>query len=139
VTSALRLTLGLAVAATAAGLGAWGIARYRYRRQKSPEEIERQRRLDVNRRGRIAVGCVVDLVEPASAAAPGRLVLYSYEVAGVTYEAAQDISALPSLAATAHQLAGQTVSVKYEPQRPANSIIACEEWSGIKKIESLRH
>jgi hypothetical protein len=138
VTSAIRLTLGLAAAATAAGLGAWVIARYRYRRRKSPEEIERQRRLDVNRRGRIAVGRVVDLVEPASAAAPGRLVLYTYEVASVTYEAAQDISALPSLAATAHQLAGQTVSVKYEPQRPANSIIACEEWSGISLNDGAR-
>jgi hypothetical protein len=126
------------VAATAAGLGAWVIARHRYRRRKSPEEIERQRRLDVNRRGRIAVGRVVDLVEPASAAAQGRLVLYIYEVAGVTYEAAQDISALPSLAATAHQLAGQTVSVKYEPQRPANSIIACEEWSGISLNDGAR-
>jgi hypothetical protein len=131
VTSALRLTLGLAAVATAAALGAWVIARFRYGRRKSPEEIERQRRLDVNRRGRIAVGRVVDLVESAGVAAPGRLVLYTYEVAGVTYEAAQDISALSRLAATAHQLAGQTVSVKYEPLRPANSIIACEEWSGI--------
>jgi hypothetical protein len=77
------------------------------------------------------VGRVVDQVESASAVAPGRLLLYTYEVAGVTYEAAQDISALPSLAAAAPRLAGQTVSVKYEPQRPANSIIACEEWSGV--------
>jgi hypothetical protein len=60
VTSALRLTLGLAAAATAAGLGAWVIARYRYRRRKSPEEIERLRRWDLNQQGRITVGTVIE-------------------------------------------------------------------------------
>ena len=59
------------------------------------------------------------------------LVSYSYEVAGVTYEAAQDVTALPGIAAMARFLPGQTASVKYDPKRPANSIIACEEWSGL--------
>jgi hypothetical protein len=129
-----RLTLGLATAATAAGLAAWLVARARGRRGKSPEEIERQRRLDVHRRGRIAVGHVVDFVESDVPGSPGRLILYKYEVGGVTYEAAQDISSLASLVAAAHGLAGQTASVKYDPKRPSNSIIACEEWCGIKNL-----
>jgi hypothetical protein len=60
------------------------------------------------------------------------LVSYAYEVAGVTYEAAQDVTALPEIAAMARFLSGQTASVKYDPKRPANSIIACEEWSGCR-------
>jgi len=129
-----RLTLGLAAVATAAGLAAWLVARARGRRGKSPEEIERQRCLDVHHRGRIAMGHVVDFVDADSSSGHGRLILYHYEVGGVTYEAAQDISALTSLAAAAHGLAGQIASVKYDPKHPTNSIIACEEWCGIKTI-----
>jgi hypothetical protein len=133
-----RLTLGLAAAAVSAGLAAWLVARAQGRRAKSPEEIERQRRLDVHRHGRIAMGHVVDFVDSGGSDNGGRLLLYKYEVGGVTYEAAQDISALASLVAFAHGLAGQTASVKYDPRRPTNSIIACEDWSGIKEIARLR-
>jgi len=122
----------------APGLGAFGLAPFwsvlsRWRR-KSPEELERLRRLDVNRRGRITAGHVTDLVEQPSARAGGplsQLVVYKYEVAGVTYEAAQDVSSLPVLGWASQALADQTASVKYDPQRPTNSIIACEEWYGI--------
>jgi hypothetical protein len=75
----------------------------------------------------------VDLVERQTAGAKSALVRYSYEVAGVTYEAAQDVTALPEIAAMAQFLSGQTASVKYDLKRPANSIIACEEWSGLGK------
>jgi hypothetical protein len=129
-----RLTLGLAAVATMAGLAAWLVARSRGRREESAEEIERQRRLDIYRRGRIAMGHVVDCVDSDGSDHGGRLLLYKYEVGGVTYEAAQDISALAGLAALAHGLAGQTASVKYDPGRPTNSIIACEDWNGIKEL-----
>jgi hypothetical protein len=129
-----RLTLGLAAVATATGLAAWLMARFRRRHAKSPEEIERQRRLDVHNCGRIAPGHIVDFLDSSGSDNSGRLLLYKYEVGGVTYEAAQDISALASLAATAPGLAGQTASVKYDPKRPTNSIIACEEWCGIRTI-----
>jgi hypothetical protein len=100
-------------------------------RRKDPAELERLRRLDINKRGRISAGRILDLVEPETAGSKPRLVVYSYEVAGVTYEAAQDVTALPEVSAMAHFLAGQIASVKYDPKRPANSIIACEEWSGL--------
>lgn len=129
----LGLTFGLAVAATAAALGAWTLARLRWRR-KSPDEIERLRRLDVNRRGRITVGNIVDIVDPDAATGHGRLVVYKYEVAGVIYEVAQNISGLPELAAAAPTLPGHTASIKYDPKQPTNSILACEEWSGIKEL-----
>ena len=39
--------------------------------------------------------------------------------------------ALPEIAARARVSAGCAASVKYDPKRPGNSIIACEEWSGL--------
>ncbi len=129
----LGLTFGLAAAATAAALAAWALARWRWRR-KSPEEIERLRRLDVNRRGRITQAHIVDVVETQAPAGRGHLVVYKYEVAGVIYEVAQDVSALPDLSAAAHALAGHTASNKYDTRQPTNSILACEEWSGIKEL-----
>jgi hypothetical protein len=134
-----RLTLGLAAVATTAGLVAWLVARSRARHVMDAEEMERQRRLDIHRRGRIAMGHIVDFVDSAGSDPGGRLLLYKYEVGGVTYEAAQDISALANLVALAHGLAGQTASVKYDPKHPTNSIIACEDWSGIGEIAGLSH
>jgi hypothetical protein len=133
----MRLTLGLAAAAVTAGLGAWLLASLKRWRRKSPEEIERQRRLDVNRCGRITMGHVVDLVESDGTPAAGCLLVYTYEVAGVTYEAAQDVSPLPDVVAAAHGLAGQIASVKYDPRQPTNSIIACEEWCGVPVNERV--
>jgi hypothetical protein len=103
-------------------------------RRKDPAEIERLRRLDVNCRGRISAARILDWIGPESGHADSRLVVYKYEVAGVTYEAAQDVSALPEIAARAPYLAGQMASVKYDPQRPTNSIVACEAWCGLPQI-----
>jgi hypothetical protein len=99
--------------------------------RKHPAELERLRRLDIHKRGRISVGRIVDSVEAEAAGLRSSLVVYSYEVAGVAYEAAQDVTALPEIAAIAQFLSGRTASVKYDPKRPANSIVACEEWSGL--------
>jgi hypothetical protein len=100
-------------------------------RRKDPAELEKLRRLDINKRGRIRAGRVVDLLEAETAGSKTPLLIYSYEVAGVTYEAAQDVSALPEIAARARVFSGRTASVKYDPKRPGNSIIACEEWNGL--------
>jgi hypothetical protein len=132
VTPSLRLGIGF-VSARARALGA-RIARVRFLlwRRKDPAELEKLRRLDINKRGRISAGRVVDLVEAEAAGSKSYLVVYSYEVAGVTYEAAQDVSALPEIAAIAHLASGRIASVKFDPKRPGNSIIACEEWSGLQ-------
>ncbi len=118
----------LAVALLLAGIRRW--------RRKSPAEIERLRRLDVNHRGRITLGQIVDLIEPELSKSGPRLVVYKYEISGATYEASQDLSALPGVVCLARRVAGQTAGVKYDPKRPANSIIACEEWSGVPEAES---
>jgi hypothetical protein len=132
--------VGIAVAGSAAlalaGVWAWNTVR-RWRR-KSPDEIERLRRMGVNACGRIGFGRVMELAEPQPGGPTGPVLLYDYEVAGVTYEAAQDLSALPEIAAAAPFLPGQTTSVKYDPKQPTNSILACETWCGIPDLEPRR-
>jgi len=127
---------GFAVAGTAAAAlaGAWAWRAVRRWRHKTPEEIERQRRMTVNACGRISLGRIVGLAEPVPDGPAGPILLYDYEVAGVTYEAAQDMSALPTIAAAAPFLPGQTTSIKYDPRQPTNSIIACETWCGIPDL-----
>jgi hypothetical protein len=100
-------------------------------RAKSPEEIERLRRLDVNRRGRITAAKIVDLIERQEHARASRLVFYKYEVSGVTYEAAQDVAGLSGFNLSSLAVQGLTSSVKYDPRKPTNSIIVCEEWCGV--------
>jgi hypothetical protein len=93
----------------------------------------------VNACGRITPGRIVELVEPGANGPIGPVLLYEYEVAGVLYEAAQDLSALPEIAAVAPFLPGQTTSVKYDPKQPTNSILACEVWSGVPALELNRN
>lgn len=106
-------------------------------RSKSPEEIERLRRQEISRLGRIASAEIVDVLENAPGAAAGRVVVYRYEVAGVTYEAAQEVSAFTQKETLLEALAGSASSIKYDPRKPINSIIACEEWSGISGKTSI--
>jgi hypothetical protein len=133
--------VGIAVAVSAAlGLvGVWAWKAVRRWRRKSPDEIERLRRLSVNACGRVIMGRVVELAEPHPDGPAGPVLLYDYEVAGVTYEAGQDLSALPTIAAAAPFLPGQTASVKYDPKQPTNSILACEDWCGIPDLEPHRN
>jgi hypothetical protein len=136
----LSKDLGIAVAGTAAVAlaGVWAWKTVRGWRRKSPDELERLRRLGVNACGRIIPGRIVELAEPVAEGPAGPILLYQYEVAGVTYEAAQDVSALPEIAAAAPFLPGQTTSVKYDPKQPTNSILACEGWCGIPDLEPNR-
>ena len=86
--------VGLAIALGLAGTASLGVSAYSYFRRrwrrKSPEEIERLRRLDLNQRGRITVGTVLELLEPTTDLPATHNFVYKYEVAGVTYEVAQD-------------------------------------------------
>lgn len=116
-----------------AALGAWAVRNWR---RKSPEELERLRRLEVNRRGRLVTGQILDFVEPPPGKPGPRLITYKYQVGGVAYEAAQDLSALPNVVTLARRATGQYVNFKYDPQRPTNSILACEEWSGVPEVGS---
>ncbi|HEV2522776.1 MAG TPA: DUF3592 domain-containing protein [Candidatus Acidoferrales bacterium] len=145
-----RIVLGaaaLVVAAIAA------ILYQLFRKPEDPENEERRRRSQLNQVGRIVEGLVVELVEtPASAPPPPdsgvfsrrkvsqrdrggsslrRLVRYSYSIAGVTYETAQDVTGLEERLCLERLAAGQPASVKYDPSNPSNSILVADDWSGL--------
>ena len=64
---------------------------------------------------------------------------YSYSVGGVQYQASQDISALrEKLPAAPERLIG-AAKLKYVANNPANSILVCEEWSGVRAAALAPH
>lgn len=103
------------------------------------DELERRRRQHIANIGRIAEGQVLEFSDaetPGAAAspngAPRQLVIYSYTISGVTYQAAQDVTTLPHLLKLEKCLAGVPASIKYDPANPSNSVIVAEEWSGLE-------
>jgi hypothetical protein len=105
-------------------LGGGFVAWHYLRRRPTPEEIERLRRLMINRLGKLGDGQILDV--------EGDLIVYSYSVAGVVYTASQDTTNLEQkLPADRMSMVGP-VSVKFDPRNPANSIVLCEEWSGLR-------
>lgn len=93
------------------------------RRKVTPEELEHRRRITVNRHRRTIEGFITE--------ADSEIIHYQYELRGVTYFASQDIKhLLDRLPPDPSKLIGP-VSVRFEPKNPANSIVVCEEWSGL--------
>ena len=128
----LAFAMASGAAAALAVLWGWRFAQ-RWRHQ-DPAEVERLRRERVNACGRISTGRILELLDPAAGGPPGPVLLYEYEVSGVTYQAAQDVGPLPEVSAAAPFLPGQIASVKYDPRQPTNSILACEGWSGVSDL-----
>jgi len=111
----------LAVLVAGAATGGFLLA---FRRRRDPQERERIRRLSVNARGRLADGYILE--------ASADTVYYSYSVRGVAYTASQDVSAIREfIPGQADRLIGP-VTLKYLAANPANSIIVCEEWTGLR-------
>lgn len=102
------------------------------RRKKSPEEHERERRELLDRIGRIIDGTVIDVAElNANEPNASQLLIYNYDVAGVQYEASQDVTHLRQYVDLHSCRIGVPTSVKYDPQNPGNSIVVSERWTGL--------
>ena len=87
-------------------------------RRKTEDESARIARL--SKTGRMADGTILDAVSANN----GRLlqVTYTYTLAGVQYESSQDLSSTQQ--EQSHKYApGQQIIVRYDPKRPANSIV----------------
>jgi len=54
-------------------------------------------------------------------------------VAGVTYEASQDVTHLRQFIDLYSCRLGLPASVKYDPHNPGDSIVISETWSGLRK------
>lgn len=110
------------------------LAALRWWRRERPDaaELERRRRLQVNRIGRLADGHIVELQnEHEGGAGAGPLLFYKYRVRGVEYQTAQDVGSLHGRLDLQRLAAGLPAQVKYDPKNPTNSIVLCEEWSGL--------
>jgi len=91
----------------------------------TPEKKERMRRLVLSRRGRLGDGTITEATTTA--------IYYTYAISGVVYTASQDISQLYDfLPSDPERLIGP-VWLKYSTQNPANSIVVCEQWSGLQQ------
>ncbi len=95
------------------------------RMRRKPKDKEQRRRLEVNSNGRLGDATILEIRDDA--------IFYEYSVRGITYTAAQDISKLRELIpGDPQRLIGRPASLKYSYHNPANSILLCEEWSGLR-------
>jgi hypothetical protein len=119
------------LAGSGAALAAYVLLR---RKRKGPEEIERERRVWLDRIGRITDGTVIDVQEISSNGdQPSTMLIFRYDVAGVSYEASQDITYLRQLINLHSCRLGLPTSVRYDPQNPGNSIVVSESWMGLRQ------
>jgi hypothetical protein len=104
------------------------------RKKKSAAEVERQRRDWLNQIGRITDGTVIDVQELSqNGHAPATLLIFQYDVGGVSYEASQDVTNLRQLINLHSCRLGLPTSVRYDPQNPGNSIVVSEKWMGLRQ------
>ncbi|HEY7338242.1 MAG TPA: hypothetical protein VH639_25365 [Bryobacteraceae bacterium] len=92
--------------------------------KRNPEKRERRRRLYVHHHGRLGDAVITEVTDA--------VIYYTYSVHGVQYSASQDIAALrDKLPQDLGRLVG-AANLKYSAKNPANSILVCEEWSGLR-------
>jgi hypothetical protein len=109
------------------GYRSWRLSRI------TPEERERRRRAALVLTGKMGDATISEM--------RGELVFYSYDVRGVEYIASQDLSLLKDYLPTDLSVLIGSVSVRYDPKNPANSIVLAEDWTGLRvhgKLEEVK-
>ena len=103
--------------------------------KQSGELVELERRTLLTQGGRIIDGTVIDVQELDESPTQQQMILliYTYDVAGVTYEASQDVTHLRQFIDLYSCRLGLPASVKYDPHNPGDSIVISETWSGLRK------
>ena len=89
-----------------------------FRRKKPDPEVERRARL--LQTGRITEGIIIDTGNDDSGAI--RQIYFHYEVSGVEYESSQLLDD-EQRQREASYAPGARVTIRYEPQRPGNSVV----------------
>jgi len=121
----------LALGGSGAALAAYFVFR---RKPKLPEEFERERREWLDQVGRITDGTVINVEELArDDQKSATMLIFQYDVAGVSYEASQDVTYLRHLINLHSCRLGLPTSVRYDPQNPGNSIVVSERWMGLRQ------
>ncbi|HVO79345.1 MAG TPA: DUF3592 domain-containing protein [Terriglobales bacterium] len=104
------------------------------RKPRTAEDLERERRQWLDRIGRITDGTVIDVQEIRSnERRAATMLIYQYDVAGVSYEASQDVTYLRQRINLHSCRLGLPTSVRYDPQNPGNSIVVSERWMGLRQ------
>lgn len=105
------------------------------RKPKTAEELEQERRAWLEGSGRITDGTVIDVQELAAANNhhAATMLIYKYDVAGVSYECSQDVTYLRQWINLHSCRLGLHTSVKYDPQNPGNSLVVSENWMGLRQ------
>ena len=115
------------------GLAFAGYALFR-RKPKTAEDLERERRVWLSTIGRITDGTVIDVQEITTAVnRPATMLIYQYDVAGVSYEASQDVTYLRQWINLQSCRLGLHTSVKYDARNPGNSMVIAEGWMGLRQ------
>jgi hypothetical protein len=119
--------VGLAlVASVLIAIGAFIV----FQRRNTPERRELKRRFVVNQQGRLGDALLME--------ASSESLVYQYDIQGVIYNASQDVQHLSAyLPEQPDRLIGP-VNIKYMVRNPANSIVVCEHWSGIRAAQKLQ-
>src|ERR1700674_3685008 len=118
--SVLELAMLAALALLLIAAGIWLFLNSR----QTVAQREQRGRITINRSGRMGDATIINVRDC--------VLFYSYEVRGVAYTTSQDASEFKqTLPAETSHLIGP-VGIKYCPNNPANSIILCEEWSGVR-------
>jgi hypothetical protein len=120
------------------GLVAVGVAILIYallrRKVKTSDDVERERRTWLNEVGRITDGTVIDVHEiTPNGRHAATMLIYQYDVAGVSYEASQDVTYLRQWINLHSCRLGLPTSVKYDPHNPGNSMVISESWMGLRQ------
>jgi len=119
----LAVSGALLVVAGVMGYRAWKASRI------TPDERERRRRSALVAAGKMGDASLAEVRD--------HFLFYAYLVRGVEYTASQDISQLLNRV-PADLSAVTSVSVRYDPKNPANSIVVSEQWSGLHIADHKR-
>ncbi|ADW67476.1 hypothetical protein [Granulicella tundricola] len=119
-------------AAAVIALAAYAI----FRKRPTAEEIEALRRDRLAAAGRISDGSLLDafpsLDEP-------HVLVYTYRIAGVTYECSQDVSLFADRIhgpRAESALLDLPIQVRYDRANPADSIVIADTWNGLWSVET---
>jgi|SRR5882762_1294566 len=123
------------IAGVAAGvaLAAGAVFWWLNRKRPTLDEVEHERRQMLLSYGRIVDGMLLDGFQVRAEDGSTRdMLLYQYEISGVTYECSQDITPLAHILDPAQIKIGMPCSIRYQPGIPENSILVAERWSGLR-------
>lgn len=104
----------------------------RGKRRKADPELDR--RTWLSRSGRLTIGTALDVQDSRDQNDHlVQLLIYRYDIAGVAYDASQDVTHLRQFIDVNSCRRGLPVTVKYDTHNPGNSIVISETWNGLRK------